>query len=82
MVWSHTLHLRGFMHYITAYYHFTPIENTELAKKKITEIAQETGTLGLVILAQEGINSTVSNKSPEGLQFIKKSSFNTSTSKK
>jgi UPF0176 protein len=71
MVWSHTLHLRGFMHYITAYYHFTPIENTELTKQKITEIAQQTGTLGLIILAKEGINSTVSNKSAEGLAIYK-----------
>ena len=71
MVWRDTLHLRGFMHYITAHYQFIPIENIELTKQKLTEIAQETGTLGLIILAKEGINSTVSNKSAEGLQLYK-----------
>lgn len=71
MVWSHKLHLGGFMHFITAYYHFTHIDNPEKTKKELEQIAKETNTLGLIILAHEGINSTVSNNSQENLNTYK-----------
>ena len=59
------------MYYITAYYKFLPIADVEQTKKFFTDLANETGTKGLIILAPEGFNSTVCNKSQEGLEKYK-----------
>lgn len=60
------------MHYITAYYKFTSIADTEKTQEFFKDLAEKTGTRGLVILAHEGFNSTVSNKSKEQLNQYKK----------
>ncbi|MBC7754290.1 MAG: hypothetical protein H7Z71_08640 [Moraxellaceae bacterium] len=64
------------MHYITAYYKFIPIEDVNQAKEFFNEISQKTNTRGLVILAEEGFNSTVSNKSLENLYQYKQAVLN------
>jgi UPF0176 protein len=59
------------MHYITAYYKFMPIQDVNQAKEFFIDISQKTNTRGLVIVAPEGFNSTVSNKSLDGLNQYK-----------
>lgn len=59
------------MHYITAYYKFTPIADVNKAKDFFNEISKKTNTRGLVIVAPEGFNSTVSNKDNSSLNQYK-----------
>ena len=51
------------LHYITSFYLFVPIEEPALLKKKLQNMAQSYSMEGLVILATEGINATLSFKS-------------------
>ena len=44
-----------------------PIQDVNKAKEFFNEISKKTNTRGIVILAPEGFNSTVSNKSQDGL---------------
>ena len=64
------------MHYITAYYKFISVEDVNQTKDFFNEISQKTNTRGLVILAEEGFNSTVSNKSLENLNQFKQAVLN------
>lgn len=59
------------MHYITAYYKFIPIADTEKTKQFFLDLCEKTETKGLVIIAPEGFNSTVSNKSKDKLEEYK-----------
>ncbi len=59
------------MHYITAYYKFMPIVDVNKAKEFFNETSKKTKTRGLVIVATEGFNSTVSSQSLEGLNQYK-----------
>ena len=47
------------MYYVTAYYWFTTFTDLEAVQLKITEKAQELKIKGLVVIASEGINSTI-----------------------
>jgi UPF0176 protein len=55
------------MHYITAYYKFIPIADIDKTKAFFLKITKDTNTKGLIVLAPEGFNSTVSNKSLDSL---------------
>lgn len=58
-------------YYVTAYYRFLKIEDTDLVKTKLEEKAEEIGIRGLVILGTEGFNSTVAAKDTETLETWK-----------
>ncbi len=74
MVCSHKLTTLGdFVHHITAYYKFIEIVDIEKTKEFFIQLADETQTRGLVVLASEGFNSTISNKSLDQLNIYKKS---------
>ncbi len=64
------------MHYITAYYKFLPLKNTLQVQKFFIDLAEKTQTRGLVVVAPEGFNSTVSNTSLENLKLFKKAILN------
>ena len=59
-------------YYVTAYYRFLKIADTEFIQKKLEEKAEEIGIRGLVILGTEGFNSTVAAKDTETLEAWKK----------
>ncbi len=59
------------MHHIAAFYYFFPIDNLNQIKTDLQEIALKTETLGLIILAPEGINATISNSEADQLQSFK-----------
>ena len=56
---------------ITAVYHFSPIQDPENLEHRLEEFAKNCGLRGLVILGNEGLNSTCAAPSPEGLQAWK-----------
>lgn len=60
------------MYTITTYYKFTTITDIEATKDFFKNLAEKTQTRGLVILAREGFNSTVANKSKDNLEAYKK----------
>jgi len=59
-------------YFITTYYKFIPIDNVEQTKIMFHEMAEKHQIKGLIILASEGFNSTVSAKSLENLNSYKK----------
>lgn len=59
-------------YYITTFYKFIPISNVENAKTWFNNLAEEHQIKGLIILAPEGFNSTVSAKTKENLVNFKK----------
>lgn len=59
------------MYYITTYYKFLPISDLDATQKFLNDLAKKTNTRGLIILAHEGFNSTVSNKNVDGLNKFK-----------
>lgn len=63
-------------YYITTYYRFIPIQDVEKTQKFFEELAEKTNTRGLVILAHEGFNSTVSAKSVADLTAYKNGVLN------
>ncbi|NDF13927.1 hypothetical protein EB061_01200 [bacterium] len=58
-------------HFITAFYHFTPITDVQRVEQDIHQKAQELGMQGLLILGAEGVNSTCSSSSIENLEAFK-----------
>jgi len=58
-------------HLITAFYHFTRLENLASIQADLEAKASELDIRGLLILGPEGINSTCSATSPENLQQFK-----------
>ena len=58
-------------YFITNFYKFTPIASPESAKHELMLLAQSLGINGLVILATEGLNGTLSCTSQECLQQAK-----------
>ncbi|MFN3455877.1 MAG: rhodanese-related sulfurtransferase [Pseudobdellovibrio sp.] len=63
-------------YYITTYYKFIPISDVEKTKHVFQELAQKNNIKGLIILAPEGFNSTVSAKSQADLENYKKDLLN------
>lgn len=58
-------------YYVTAFYQFMPLENLEKIKADIEEKAQKLNIIGLLILGNEGINSTCSAQNLEDLNTFK-----------
>lgn len=58
-------------HFISAFYHFTPLVDLESLKGEIEAQARELGIQGLLILGPEGINTTCSSTSRENLTRFK-----------
>jgi UPF0176 protein len=58
-------------HFITAYYKFIAIENVETTKLFFETTAKKNNILGLIIIAPEGFNSTVSAKNKTDLENYK-----------
>ena len=58
-------------YFITAYYKFISIENVEITKLFFENTAKKNNILGLIILAPEGFNSTVSAKNKLDLENYK-----------
>lgn len=57
--------------YITTFYRFMPLTNVEQIQKDLEAKAESLGVRGLVILGNEGINSTVAAPSEEALELFK-----------
>ncbi len=64
------------MYYITTYYKFIPVASVETTKAFFNEIAEKYNIKGLIILAKEGFNSTVSADNAENLEAYKKALLN------
>ena len=60
------------MYYITTYYKFIPVASVETTKAFFNEIAEKYNIKGLIILAKEGFNSTVSADNQDNLELYKK----------
>ncbi|MBC7753173.1 MAG: hypothetical protein H7Z71_02975 [Moraxellaceae bacterium] len=58
-------------YFITTFYKFTPIADLAEFKLFLENLAVETNTLGLIILGNEGVNSTIAAKTAEGLESFK-----------
>lgn len=58
--------------FISTFYHFFPLTNLDQVKKDLNEIAEKTDTLGLMIIGEEGLNSTVASGSEQSLPAFKK----------
>lgn len=59
-------------YFITTYYKFIPIQDVEKTKQDFQNLASKNNIKGLIILAKEGFNSTVSAKSKTDLENYKK----------
>jgi UPF0176 protein len=59
------------MHFITTFYKFFHVQNPEQLKADLEKKAAELNIRGLVILGKEGINSTSSSTSEDGLEIYK-----------
>lgn len=59
-------------YYISAFYHFTPLNNLESIKAELMAKAKELKMIGLLILGPEGINTTCSSFDKECLEQFKK----------
>ena len=59
-------------HFITTYYKFMPISDVEATKDFFNSCAEKYNIKGLIILAKEGFNSTVSGNSEQNLDSYKK----------
>lgn len=57
--------------YVTNFYGFHPVADCAIASDKLNVFAKEHGFLGLVIVAPEGINGTVSTKEEARIALIK-----------
>jgi len=53
------------VHYLSAFYYFTPLQNLESIKAELQQKADELNISGLMILGLEGINSTCAAQSAE-----------------
>ncbi len=58
-------------YYITTFYKFFKIADPEATKLELESTASQLNVKGLIILGSEGINSTVSSSSQEGLESFK-----------
>ncbi len=58
-------------YYISAFYHFTRLENLENIKSDLENKAEELNVRGLLVLGNEGINTTCSSPSKENLELFK-----------
>lgn len=58
-------------YYISAFYHFTRLENLEAIKTELEAKADSLNIRGLLILGPEGINTTCSSASRENLESFK-----------
>lgn len=58
-------------YFVTTYYKFTSLPKRQLPtlKRLLEEKAQELGILGLVLIAEEGINATISGGKPDLLMY-------------
>lgn len=59
-------------YFITTFYKFIPVANVESTKTWFNNLAAKHNIKGLIILAPEGFNSTVSAKTKETLESFKK----------
>lgn len=58
-------------YYVTTFYKFTRTREIENIKLELEALAKKWNLQGLVILGNEGINSTLSSPTPQGLEAIK-----------
>ena len=60
-------------YFVTSFYLFTPISDVKLLKKELQGMAQRHSIKGLVILAREGINATLSCASKDSMKRVQES---------
>lgn len=58
-------------YFVSAFYYFTPVEKPEALKPELEALAKKLNLCGLVILGNEGINSTLATPSKENLEELK-----------
>ena len=58
-------------YYVTTFYHFKPTSDLHKISDELYALANRWDLQGLIILGKEGINSTMSSPSPEGLNALK-----------
>ncbi len=58
-------------YFVSAFYHFTRLENLEAIKADLEKTAEQLSIRGLLILGPEGINTTCSSSSEDNLQAFK-----------
>lgn len=58
-------------YYVTAFYVFFPLKDLEKQREMLRNMAEECSVIGLMILGEEGLNSTVCSHDQAGLNLFK-----------
>ena len=53
-------HSNNAPHHVAALYHFAPLNNREDVREALLDLCMEKGVLGTILLAEEGVNGTIS----------------------
>lgn len=58
-------------YFVINFYQFTPINSPEAAREKLQAFCKDHGIIGLIILAQEGLNGTLTSTQKESIDLAK-----------